>query len=224
MYKLSPSDFAYLYDECKRCYWMKIHDKVMRPQLPFPGIFSAINTRLQGTLVGTELHSLSPDLPAGFVEKQEGFVESITVPDTQLYLKGKYDLLVKKPDDTYLLIDFKLSQPHEDKIDKYKTQLYSYKISMENPKYETSIKITQMGLIIMYPDQVKFEGGQASLTFPPKWLEIPLDETAFMDFMKEIDALLAGRIPPVYVDCQFCKYRRVNKQYEEPSGQNNVPF
>ncbi len=224
MYKLSPSDFAYLYDECKRCYWMKIHDKVMRPQLPFPGIFSAINTRLQGTLVGTELRSLSSDLPAGYVEKQEGFVESIPVPGTQLYLKGKYDLLVKKPDGTYLLIDFKLSQPHEDKIDKYKTQLYSYKFAMENPKYEKPIRITQMGLIIMYPDQVKFESGHATLTFPPKWLEIPQDEQAFMSFMKEVDTLIAGPIQPEGEDCQFCKYRHVNEHYEESLGKSDLPF
>ncbi len=70
--KLSPSDFAYLYEECKRCYWMKVHDQVMRPQMPMPGIFSAINTRLQGTLVGKELRALSPSLPEGIVEKQEG--------------------------------------------------------------------------------------------------------------------------------------------------------
>lgn len=223
MYKLSPSDFAYLYEECKRCYWMKVHDKVMRPQLPFPGIFSAINTRLQGTLVGTELQSLSPDLPAGHVERQEGFVESIVVPGTELYLKGKYDLLVKRPDGTYLLVDFKLSQPHEDKIDKYKTQLYSYKFAMENPKYDKPIKITQMGLIIMYPDQVKFESGRATLTFPPQWLEVPIDEHAFMNFMGEVNELITGLIPPENEDCQFCKYRHVNEGYLE-SPYSDLPF
>jgi ATP-dependent exoDNAse (exonuclease V) beta subunit len=110
-----------------------------------PGIFSAINTRLQGTLVGRQLQSLSPTLPAGYVEKQEGFVESIVVPGTELYLKGKYDLLVKKPDGTYLLVDFKLSQPHEDKIDKYKTQLYSYKFALEHPRSGEAITVSSFG-------------------------------------------------------------------------------
>lgn len=213
MYKLLPSDFAYLYEECKRCYWMKVHDQIARPQLPMPGIFSAINTRLQGTLVGTNLQSLSNALPVGHVEKQEGFVESLLVPGTQLYLKGKYDLLVKKPDDAYLLIDFKLSQPHEDKIDKYKTQLYSYKFALENPRSGSSLRITQMGLIIMYPDQVKFDQGVATLTFPPRWLEVPLDEVGFMSFMHEIDDLLSGPIPTEGVDCKFCKYRHINERY-----------
>lgn len=222
MYKLSPSDFAYLYEECKHCYWMKVHDKVARPQLPMPGIFSAINTRLQGTLVGTELQSLSPNLPAGYVEKQEGFVESIVVPGTELYLKGKYDLLVKKPDGTYLLIDFKLSQPHEDKIDKYKTQHYSYKFAMENPKYDKPIRITQMGLIVMYPDQVKFDNEVATLTFPPKWLEVPIDESAFTKFMDEINMLVTGPIPNETEDCQFCKYRHVNERYQ--NTKSDLPF
>lgn len=223
MYKLSPSDFAYLYEECKRCYWLKVHDQVARPSLPMPGIFSAINTRLQGTLVGTELQSLSSVLPAGYVEKQEGFVESVPVPGTSLYLKGKYDLLVKKPDGTYLLIDFKLSQPHEDKIDKYKTQLYSYKFALEQPRSGEALKITQMGLIVMYPDQVKFAGGVATLTFPPQWLEVPLDERAFISFMQEIDALLSGPIPEEGEDCQFCKYRHVNECYSVPSTES-LPF
>lgn len=223
MYKLSPSDFAYLYEECKRCYWMKVHDQVARPSIPMPGIFSAINTRLQGTLVGTELQSLSPDLPAGYVEKQEGFVESIVVPGTELYLKGKYDLLVKKPDGTYLLVDFKLSQPHEDKIDKYKTQLYSYKFALEHPRSGEAIAVSQMGLIIMYPDQVKFEGGVATLTFPPQWLEVPIDEASFNSFMAEVNTLITGPIPTEGEDCQFCKYRHVNEQYDLPHTEP-LPF
>src|SRR5437016_2814906 len=100
-YKLSPSDFAFLYGECKCCYYLKIKHGIQRPSLPFPAVFSALNTRLQGTLISKNLQELSPLLPSGIVESQEGFVESKTAPNTNVYIKGKYDLLVRQPDGTY---------------------------------------------------------------------------------------------------------------------------
>src|SRR3989344_4360359 len=118
MYKLSPSDFAYLYEECKLCYWLKVKHGIYQPSMPMPGVFSAINTRLQGTLVGKDLQSLAKSLPEGKVVTQEGWVESSVVPGTDVYIKGKYDLLVKRPDKSYLLIDLKISQPDGDKIEK----------------------------------------------------------------------------------------------------------
>lgn len=133
MYKLSPSDFAYLYEECKLCYYLKIKMGIQRPQLPFPGVFSALNTRLQGALIGKDLRELSPVLPAGTVESQEGFVESKPIPSTKVYIKGKYDLLVQQPDGTYLIVDFKISQPSEEKIAKYQTQLQAYHYAFEHP-------------------------------------------------------------------------------------------
>ena len=94
MYKLSPSDFAYLYEECKHCYYLKIRRNIGRPSGIFPGVFSAINTRLQGNMIGKDLRELSATLPEGIVESQEGFVESEPVAGTQVYVKGKYDLLL----------------------------------------------------------------------------------------------------------------------------------
>ncbi|EKE05312.1 MAG: hypothetical protein ACD_19C00360G0001, partial [uncultured bacterium] len=101
MYKLSPSDFAYLYEECKHCYYLKIRKGIGRPQLPFPGVFSAINTRLQGNMVGKDLCELSDKLPAGIVESQEKFVQSDIPPGTNVFISGKYDLLVRLSDGTH---------------------------------------------------------------------------------------------------------------------------
>lgn len=60
------------------------------------------------------------------------------------------------------------------------------------------------------------------LTFPPKWLEVPIDEAAFTSFMVEIDTLIKGAIPPENEDCQFCKYRHVNEQYQ--NNKSDLPF
>lgn len=219
MFKLSPSDFAYLYEECKLCYCLKVKHGIYQPSMPMPGVFSAINTRLQGNLVGKNLKTLSPDLPDGRVVKQEGWVESVAVPGTQVYLKGKYDLLVENSDDTFTLVDLKISQPDEGKIEKYKTQLAAYKFALENPVSGEPTNITKLALLIFYPDAVSFEGGVARLDFPPKWLEISYNESDFLNFIKDIDNLLSNKLPSESETCKWCQYRHVG---EEISHENKA--
>src|SRR4030067_3489437 len=202
MYKLTPSDFAYLYQDCKRCYYLKVKQNIVQPSMPMPGIFGAINTRLQGALIGQDLQTLAPELPPGKVVSQEGFVAFVVIPGIQVFLKGKYDLLVKRPDGTDLVVDFKLSQPIGDKVEKYKTQLGAYHYMLTQPAAGPALAISQLGLISMYPTTVKINQGQATLTFPPKWLAVPIDEAGFITFIKGIDQVLAGPLPPVSPRCK----------------------
>lgn len=226
MYKLSPSDFAYLYEECKLCYCLKVKDGIYQPSMPMPGVFSAINTRVQGSLVGKNLQSLSPDLPEGVVVQQEGWVESVVVPKTQVFIKGKYDLLVKDSAGNYILVDLKISSPDPGKIDKYKTQLGAYKFALENPAKSEAIKVTKLGLLIFYPDTVEFTGGIAKLSFPPKWLEIPIDDAGFLEFVKKVDALLSGPLPEECPDCKWCQYRHVGETltHSAKAESEELPF
>ena len=92
MYKLSPSDFAFLYEECKLCYYLKIRHDIKHPQMPFPGVFSTMNTKLQTPMVGKTLKTISKKLPEGVVERQEGFVQSKLIHETKVFINGKYDL------------------------------------------------------------------------------------------------------------------------------------
>lgn len=223
MYKLSPSDFAYLYEECKHCYYLKVRKGITRPSMPFPGVFSALNTRLQGALLGKDLREFSPVLPAGKVESQEGFVESKQIPGTQVFIKGKYDLLVLQPDGSYMIIDFKISQPSEDKIPKYQTQLQSYHYAFIHPTHGVVKNITKMGLIIMYPDQVKFIDGTAHMTFPPKWLEIEINNDKFLEFLLGVSGLIEGPTPPENPNCQWCKYRHLGEHLSHPQT-SDIPF
>jgi CRISPR/Cas system-associated exonuclease Cas4 (RecB family) len=208
-FKLSPSDFAFLYEECKFCYCLKVKENISQPSMPMPGVFSAINARLQGTLVGKNLRALSSDLPDVEVISQEKWVESMIVPETNVFIKGKYDLLAKNSDDSYTLVDLKISQPAEDKIEKYKTQLGAYKFALENPANGETVKITRMGLLVFYPDTVTFENEVAQLDFPPKWLEIPCDDANFIGFAKGIDKLLSDPSLPEDQGCKWCAYRRL---------------
>ena len=214
MYKLSPSDFAFLYEECKLCYYLKVKEGIYQPSMPMPGVFSAINARLQSTLIGKDLRELAKDLPEGKVEIQEGWVDSKPIEGTSLYIKGKYDLLARRPDATSLLVDLKISQPNEDKIDKYKYQLAAYKYALENPANGMTMEISKMGLLIFYPDTLSFENNTVDINFPPKWMEIPANDSRFITFIKEMDTLLNGPIPEASPGCGFCKYVKTINTYE----------
>jgi hypothetical protein len=224
MYKLSPSDFAYLYEECKLCYCLKVKHGIYQPSMPIPGVFSAINTRLQGNLVGKNLKTLAKDLPDGKVITQEGWVESKLIPETSVYIKGKYDLLVKNSKGENTLVDLKISQPQIDKIEKYKTQLFAYKFALENPKFGQPVIISKLGLLIFYPDKVSFEDNVARFDFPPKWLEIPLDEKHFLTFIKSVDKILAGPLPSESKTCKWCQYRHTSETLSHQQDQTEIPF
>lgn len=223
MYKLTPSDFAYLYEECKHCFVLKIKNGIRRPSSPMPGVFGAINSRLQGGLIGKSLKTLSVNMPDGIVESREGWLESAVVPGTNLYLKGKYDLLVRQPDDTLLVIDFKISQPSAEKAEKYRTQLQTYKYALENPKTGEPVQVSKMGLIIVYPDAVRYENNCAAVDFSPTWMEVPQEMQSFLDFMREIDDLLAGPTPPENPDCVWCAYRHLGEKLAHPATED-IPF
>jgi len=226
-YKLSPSDFAYLYEECKLCYFLKIRHGITQPSMPMPGVFSAMNTRLQGSVIDKSLKKISSELPDGIVVNQEGWVESINVPNTSVFIKGKYDLLVKNPDKTFTLVDLKISTANIDKVDKYKTQLNAYKFALENPKTGNAIKITKLALLTFYPDTVTYKDNNAYLSFPPKWLNVPLDTDGFVSFSKEIDKLLKGDTPLENPDCKWCKYRHTGESLshlENETIQNDLPY
>lgn len=222
-YKLSPSDFAYLYGECKCCYYLKVKHGMQRPSMPFPGVFSTMNAMLQGKLVGDNLQQLSPDLPEGVVESQEGFVESKLIPKTNIYIKGKYDLLVKQADGTYLVVDFKITTPDDEKGAKYQTQLQAYHYAFAFPEHGGPIEVTKLGLVIMYPDQVKFVKNQAVISFPPKWIEVSTEKDNFLKFIKGVSDLLEGPIPPENPDCKWCGYRHYGEKYAH-LFKTDVPF
>ncbi len=38
-WKISPSDLTFLWDECPRCFYLKVRHKFKRPGLPFPKIY-----------------------------------------------------------------------------------------------------------------------------------------------------------------------------------------
>ncbi len=208
LYKLSPSDFAYLWNDCKHCYYQKVKFGISHSGV-FPSMFTRINTLLQNSIMGMNLSDIHPDLPNGIIEIQEGYMKSKPVTDTNCFLSGRFDILTKLDDGTYAIIDFKITTPNEEKISKYVSQLHAYKFALENPSEGEPIKISKMGVVSINPDEMKLVDGKVIFTTTPKWHPVKEDMNGFYELIKEISTVLNGNLPrnpSAITDIEICKF------------------
>ncbi len=174
----------------------------------FPAIFGRMNKLLQTAVIGTNLQDIHPDLPSGIVDVQEGFLRSIPIPGAaDCYISGRFDIVSKLKDGTYSVIDFKITSPDAEQIQKFSSQLHAYKFALENPVEGKPIKVSRMGLISVTPESIDYKDGKMIFTAAPKWHPIEEDMDSFYGLIKEISGVLNGPIPAESETCDLCIYR-----------------
>jgi len=223
MYKLSPSDFAYTWVDCKHCYYQKIKNGVALPSIGIPGVFMKMNSLLKNTLVGMNLKDVNSELPSGKIKVAEGFLKSKPIPSaTDCFISGRFDFLSLLDDGTYSVIDFKISDPKEDKVQKYATQLHAYKFALENPIEGSPIKVSKMGIVAISPQAIEYPKDDVIFKTKPIWYEVPEDMDSFYNVMSEVSKLLNGPEPPITESCKWCEYRMCFVKSKEK--QEDIPF
>lgn len=207
VYKLSPSDFAYLWEECKHCYFQKIKLGVSYSGI-FPSMFTKINSLLQNSIMGKNLKDIHPDLPNGVIKIQEGHLVSKQINGTNCFLSGRFDILTKLEDGTFAIIDFKIVTPNDEKIlKKYSSQLHAYKFALENPANGKPTKVSKMGVVSINPEEMKLVEGKVIFTTTPNYHPVKEDMKSFYKMISEISTLLNGDLPAVSETCSLCIYR-----------------
>lgn len=99
-FRLAPSDFAFLWEECKRCFYLKAHGKLYRPRAPFPSIFGTIDGAMKHHFRGLTTTDLLPEMSPGvfLCEDDDAWVESmpITPPNhtNSVFIRGMVSLPV----------------------------------------------------------------------------------------------------------------------------------
>ena len=94
-FKLSPSDFGFLYDECKKCFYLKVKHNFDRPRTPMPSIFTKIDGIMKNYFEGKSPKDIADNLPDGKVEFGDKWIQSKPLADkktgNKCFIKGKTD-------------------------------------------------------------------------------------------------------------------------------------
>ena len=220
-YKLSPSDFAFLYEGCKRCYYLKVVHGIYQPSIPLPSIFSQIAGLLKDHYDGKNTRELHPDLPSGTVRYGEKYVESKVIRlegrDTTCFIRGRFDIVIEFDDATYGVVDFKTGSPNEEYVELYSRQLHAYTFALENaaPGALALSPVTKLGLLYFYPSKVSQRNrGWLSYDAEVQWIEIPKDNRKFFRFLGEVIHLLESDCPSFSPDCNWCRYVRTLHSFD----------
>lgn len=212
-YKLSPSDFKYLWEDCKHCYYLKVKEGLTLPSMGFPSIFNHMSGLLQQDLVGRNTSELNAGLPEGTFTQQEGYMKSAAIPPSQkTYISGRFDLMTEFSDGTHGVIDMKMIDPKEDAMAKFDRQLHAYKFALENPlEGGNSVEISKLGLMVYKPEKISLHKGYVYYRGKPVWYEIKINMDGFFSFISEVETLLEGPVPDPTAACAWCRYRGLTK-------------
>lgn len=213
-YKLSPSDFSFLFERCKRCYYLKVVNNIHQPSIQLPAIFSKIAGLLKDYYKGKHTRKLHAALPPGIVNYSEKYVKSTNIHFSDLnvtcFISGRFDISLEFEDGTYGVIDFKTGNPNEKYYELYSRQLHAYAYALENAAMgKLSLSpIKKIGLLYFYPtgiaqQRIELLNYEAEI----HWIEIKKDDQGFLKFIREVLYILEAPEPPEPCPtCQWCNY------------------
>jgi hypothetical protein len=224
-FKLTPSRFAFDWEECPRCFYLDAVCQVPRPRTPLPRVFSEIDQCMKAFFDGLRTDEICPDLPSGVFCCDGGFVVSrdIELPGhtSVCYLSGRYDTVVRFDDPALgcAVVDFKTAESKLEHVGLYSRQLHAYGWALERAADRARVcaRVSRLGLLCIQPNElVNIRGGgfgrygRYHLSGALRWIECPRDDAAFERFLIAVMAVLTQpEPPPPSPDCPFCRYRRL---------------
>jgi hypothetical protein len=217
MFNFSPSEFAFGFEGCKRCYYDKKVNGI-ELKVPFPGIFSKFDSLQKNFYHGKSSKTLTDNLEEGEIvgdfNKMLRSEVLYDLKDRPFTMSGKIDAYIKHKD-SFTIVDFKTTKISENKIDAYATQLQSYALMMEKPK-EGSLKLTpikRLGIFCFEPSNIsKADGYNCNIHMDTQWYDIPRDDKDLVGYITKIqDVLYSNETPESGSSCGICNFRKVMK-------------
>lgn len=220
LWKLSPSDFAFLWQDCRRCFYLKVVKGIQRPTTLLPKIFTRIDAQMKQFFTAKRTGDILTTLPEGTVECSDAWVDSVPISvgahKSQFFIRGKLDTVLKLDDASYAIIDFKTSERKSEHHSLYGRQLNAYALALENavPGRLLLKPVTRLGLVVYEPKIFKANTyGKASLAGSMTWIEIPRNDSQFLNFIGEVLDVLERAAPPERSpSCKWCAYRDISRR------------
>jgi hypothetical protein len=212
-WKLSPSDLTFLYDECPRCFWLKVAGNLPRPRTPFPKVFTLLDIQTKRFFEGKRTEKIASGLRPGRVAFGDRWVRSgpIHVPShpKPVFIAGRFDSAFRFDDGTYGVVDFKTTNPKDGHIPLYGRQLHAYAHALEHAASGNLVlaPVSQLGLLCAEPvSMIPVKAGVAYKA-ALHWIEVERDDESFLKFLSQVLDILERPAPPeAAVGCPFCAY------------------
>lgn len=218
--KLAPSDFGFLWNECRRCFYLKVALGHQRPRGVMPSIFTAIDLQMKNFFEGKRTEEFG--LPPGRIAYSGKWVESrpIGLPnrEVRVHVRGPFDTVLAFDDGTHAVVDFKTSHQKPDNVTKYARQLHAYAYALEHPapgKFALS-KVKRLGLLVYEPKKFQaWPSSRAVLNGTLQWQEILLDMPGFLSFLGEVAEIIEAPEPPAAsAACGWCAFRQSVRRHD----------
>ena len=222
---ISPSDFAFLFDESPWAFHQKYISGIKRPPLILPKIFNVIDATIKDKYSDENLSLVSKDLPQGHLRTSNKWIKSTKIVskehDLSVQIIGKIDGYIEFPDGKISIVDFKTSEINEQYAGKYNRQLHSYCFGVANPENSNCLSLenlTDPGLLVFEPNEFTIDYNcKARLLGNLKWQTFKLDLEWFVSFISnEVIPLLAGPEPKPEDKDPYWKYlQQFGFEYEQ---------
>jgi CRISPR/Cas system-associated exonuclease Cas4 (RecB family) len=150
-YWISPSSFAWLWRDCRRCWWLQMTQSTYQPRSGMPPIVERVDRLSMQALEGMDLTCVG--VP-GVVVATEQRVKAKTreLHGVHLTVGGRLDLLVQLHDGGTALVDVKFTMPKaEETANAYRLQTSAYAWALGDPASGEQVKVTQTGLLCIRP-------------------------------------------------------------------------
>lgn len=221
-WKLSPPDFAFLWDECPRCFYLEVVLGFPRPRPLAPKILSRIEERMKAGCEGRRTDALAADMPAGVVEFGQRSVESqpvdVHLPDAVLrcLLRGTLDTVIRLDEGGYAVVGLETGERLAEQVVLHARQLHAYAYALEHPAPGAPglAPITRLGVLVFEPETSAREAaGRGMLAGSLSWVEIPRDDGLLFGFLAEVLPVLERPDPPGGAPlCDWCVYRDASRR------------
>lgn len=207
---ISPSDLTFLWNECRRCFWLRYRKDLRRP-FSMPGLVSVISELQETQYRDATSADFSPSLPSGRVHSTGAWVESaplvIRGEATDWCIRGKYDFLMQYDDATWGIIDTKFTGKLGEKTGFYSPQIEAYAFALENPRSGAPRPVSTVGLMVWAPSQiVGTHGAGFQMAIDHEYQPARRDPEAFSTLLSEVMLLIGGDIPAAHDVCPYCTW------------------
>lgn len=225
---VSPSDFAWLWDECPRCWWLKTTGSIYRPGADF-GVARSVDGLMKDTFrPGNTLHHLGfPGTITGTNVKLQGKAREYP-GGVLMRVNGFADIVGNMDSGGRFVLDAKFTGGRVDPegaarmASKYSLQVNAYGYAWEDAE---GAEVTDVGLLLMvpqtltYPDnvQVVTEDGEvvtpfadvpvSAMTIGYQFVAADRSNSGVIQTLEAMaDSLAAGYAPKKGKDCRHCGY------------------